>query len=355
MKDLVVFYAILDWGLGHATRSVPMIEGLRARDCRVIIGGSGNSLSYIRDRFSGLESHEIPSYAVNYTHSRAWVDISMQVPKINRAIKAEEEWLRNFMCSTKVDAIVSDNCYGMVTDQVPSILITHQLDLQIPAALKVLAQKKLNGHLGRFRETWIADNPAEPRLAGALSVPPKNHASTYLGILSRFRAPEQPVAVIPHSVLALVSGPETQRTQFENDLVSQLQNVRGPATVVCGLPAENFDEPVGKVRRVSHMADDQLAEAILQAETLICRSGYSTLMDLEKLWKRAILIATPGQPEQEYLASYHKKLGHHRVCAMHDLPELLQHADVSKPLQPTREALLDEVLDTFVGDLISTH
>jgi UDP-N-acetylglucosamine transferase subunit ALG13 len=140
-------------------------------------------------------------------------------------------------------------------------------------------------------------------LAGNLSKPDALPNNThYIGIQSRFEKQE---IKKKYDFLAIVSGPEPQRSILENGLVKALQNRKEKSLIVLGKPEINTINQIGNLTIKSHLDAKDLNTAISQSELIICRSGYSTVMDLAKLDKKAILIPTPGQTEQEYLANYY--------------------------------------------------
>ncbi len=151
----------------------------------------------------------------------------------------------------------------------------------------------------------------EPNISGDLSHKYKlpKHAQ-FVGVLTRFRNPEiQPA--IKYDVLAIISGPEPQRTIFEDLIIDQAKNTNKKYVIVSGISEKNTDIQFNdNIRMISHIPGEELFQLILCSEIIISRGGYSTLMDLAVLNKKCIFVPTPGQTEQEYLVEelHNKKM-----------------------------------------------
>lgn len=307
-KRPVILVAPLDWGLGHATRCIPLIRYMIMLDCEVIIAGEGKQKHLLQQEFPGLRFVDLPGYRLKYSRV-GWLTslkILTQALKILTAIKQELGWLNNFLKVQKIDAIISDNRYGLYHTSVPSVLITHQLTIKTPVGkLGEGVLRKLHFRfIKRFSECWVPDFEGEKNLAGELShlktAPP--FPVKYLGPLTRFVKKEE---VLRYELIILLSGPEPQRTLLEEICVRELQDFQGPAVLVRGLPGD--ENPIPSFNQViiyNHLPSEQLNRAINESKIVISRSGYSTVMDLFALNKRCIFIPTPGQTEQLYLAKY---------------------------------------------------
>ncbi len=299
-----VLYAVLDWGLGHATRSIPIIQELQAQQFEVAIAGSGESLELLRREFPGVMFHELPGYQPRYAASgKMALAMLRQLPHFIGTIRAEHRKLQSILDQQRFDVVVSDNRYGCWSRELPSIFITHQSNIQMPRRfgwLAPLVRQVTYRLLRNFSECWVPDL-RNALLTGKLSefAHLKNIPVTFIGPLSRFRytGPTQ----YKFEILAVFSGPEPQRTILENIVLESLQNSNKSFFVVRGLP---FDSKSYKEYNIVNFADMQtLSQLMNSSEIVIARSGYSTVMDLIALRKKAILIPTPGQTEQEYLAA----------------------------------------------------
>ncbi|HEY9363337.1 MAG TPA: glycosyltransferase [Chitinophagaceae bacterium] len=297
----------LDWGLGHATRCIPIIKELIARNCEVIIAADALTFSLLKEEFPSIVFLRKKGYEMQYSRNKngLWIKVLLQLPKIILKIKQENRWLKKTIDQYKPDAIISDNRFGMYSKKVPCIYITHQLFIKTGKSFtERVAQKIHHFFIKKYTQCWVPDFK-ENGLAGKLSHPGKIPSNViYIGALSRF----QPVENISrkYDVLISISGPEPQRSIFENIVLRQLNNFSGTALLVRGLPSatETISSSNSSVKIVNHLVAKDLNEALEQSEIIICRSGYTSIMDLMKLHKKAILIPTPGQTEQEYLAKY---------------------------------------------------
>lgn len=304
-----VLVAPLDWGLGHATRCIPLIRRLLADGNQVFLAGSGASGHLLRSEFPQLPYAEIPSHPVHYARSRnafRW-SILKQVPALIKQVRAERKWLGQYLSTQPIDTVLSDNRYGLHHHSTHNILITHQLGLKTGSYwwMDRMLQRMLYGLLKNFHEVWVPDNKDEPWLSGELGHPKYTPPCPikYIGPLSRFTATNR--KQIPNKITILLSGPEPQRTQLEEKCMRELAEWNGAVTMIRGLPlsGKQINAPA-HWKIVDHLPIDPLQQEIEEAEHFIARCGYSTIMDLYVLNKRAILIPTPGQPEQEYLATW---------------------------------------------------
>ena len=303
-----VLVAPLDWGLGHATRCVPVIQELLRHNCQVLLATSGKGKTLLQSEFPFLPTLELPGYQIEYA-ATGWglaAKIVAQIPKLLSAIKEEQAWLQKVVQEHRIDVVISDNRYGLHHPAVRSVFITHQLCIQTPFGFGQDLLQELNyQYINQFDECWVPDAEGEQNLAGELSHPAQKPAVPvhYTGPLTRFGKKALP-AEETH-LLLLLSGPEPQRTLLEEKLLEELKDYPGPFVLVRGLPGETTALPVMERGRVyNHLPADDLEEVIARASLVIARCGYSTVMDLAAMQKRSILIPTPGQTEQDYLAKH---------------------------------------------------
>jgi uncharacterized protein (TIGR00661 family) len=308
----------LDWGIGHATRCVPVIRTLQEFDAEVIIGADGRALEFLKNYFPELELIRMPGPSVNYPASgRMALKIAVQIPKILSGIRKEHLLLKKIIKSHHIDAVISDNRFGIWSKDIYSIYITHQVRIKAPKGWGFAEPWMARIHeqfWKNYGECWIPDYPGSPVLSGELGHPekldPKCH---FIGPLSRFSSSSVDDLKVDEKteVLVMLSGPEPQRTIFEQIILDEFRKYPGKKAIVLrGLPGlSEQTSPLPDVTMFSHLPDADLARLILSAKVIICRPGYSTLMDLACLGKSAILVPTPGQTEQEYLAGYHARSG----------------------------------------------
>lgn len=308
-----ILVAPLDWGLGHATRDVPIVRRLLERDARPVIGADKGPLALLRDEFPDLPCVRIPGVEVRYSSGgdQLW-SMARQFPAMVASVRRERSLFDRLKDELKLDAVISDQRFGIRSPELPCVLITHQVFPFTPFAQAALRKLNLH-HLSRFDRCWIMDDAAAPGLAGELSHGrdmPRN--ACYIGIASRM----QPVAVARrYRIAAVISGPEPQRTILENILIDQLPAIQGEHLLVRGKPGSHDVKMAGRLTVVPHLAGAALAEALCSAELIVSRSGYTTLMDLVALRRTALVIPTPGQTEQEYLGRLHAASGRFLVQA----------------------------------------
>lgn len=307
-----ILVAPLDWGLGHATRCIPIIRELMTQGADVWLAGERTQKDLLQQEFPDLPLLTLEGYRIKYASSGIGLLFSIfrQTGKIISTIKKENEWLKKMVAEHGFDAVISDNRYGLYHPDIPSIFITHQLTIKSPLDkwTEKILQKRNYLYINQFRECWVPDAEDDNNLAGALSHPENKPLVPvyYIGSLSRFKINNEPVK--HNHLLFILSGPEPQRSILENKIIQQIAHYPSTATIVRGLPGfESIIPSTSLIKFYNHLPADELKKEIEQASYVISRSGYSTIMDLIKMKKKSILIPTPGQTEQEYLASYLSK------------------------------------------------
>jgi len=304
-KALKILISPLDWGLGHTTRCIPIIAYLREQGAEVIIAANDRSINLLREEFSDIRCVSLRGYEITYSkHSWALpIKLFFQLPKIINRIIGEHYWLKKFVKLEEIDFVISDNRYGMYSTKVPSIFLTHQLQIQVPQS-KILFKivRAINFFfIKKFAQCWIVDYP-DIRMAGVLSENTNLSICQYIGNLSRFE--KQKVTSYTWDLVCILSGPEPQRTLLEKALINQTKGLLLKVLIVRGLPGETEQYLESNVEIVNHVPSYDLEIILQHAKVIITRSGYSTVMDLIKLNRHAIIIPTPGQTEQEYLGKY---------------------------------------------------
>lgn len=303
-----ILVAPLDWGLGHATRCIPVIKELLTQNCDVWLAAENAQQHLLATEFPNLPMLELPGYRIKYSKTKqglAWKMIKQSL-KLKRAINAEHKWLKQIIEKYEFDAVISDNRYGLYHVDIPCIFITHQLQIKSPAGKwsEKIFQKKNYNYINRFTECWIPDWAGDNNLAGELSHPtllPKVSIS-YVGLLSRLE--KKNIDVKQDHLLVILSGPEPQRSILEEKIIEEISHYNGTATIVRGLPgAASLIPSTNMIKFYNHLPSEELAAAMQEAAFIICRSGYSSVMDIATLQKKSVLIPTPGQTEQEYLSA----------------------------------------------------
>lgn len=382
----LVLVCPLDWGLGHATRSVPLIRTFLSAGARVIVAADGDAMAFLRQCFRDEVGFRVlPGKAVVYPRNAKRLSLVVrlirQLPGLLVSVKREHDHLRKLIRETGARFVVSDNRYGLYSDLATCVFVGHQVHLRASGALR-LAGFMANGlnHwlISRFRHCWVPDFSGPDNLSGELS-----HRATgrkpqtlknlrYIGPLSRFAglaaneaACPLPEGFPPSFYLVMLSGPEPLRSLLEEELNRQFATLDYAVVVLRGVVGEqcknealrhNADvrqsqEPPAVVR-FDHLGDEPMAWLIRHARLVICRPGYSTLMDLAVFGKKALVIPTPGQTEQEYLGVRMEKKGwvccvpqsgfslHAQVKKAESLSGIPRHAGSVKMLQELVQDLL---------------
>ena len=298
-----VFFAVLDWGLGHAARSIPVIRSLQAHNCNVIIGSSGTALSFLKSELPEVTTINLSAYEPHYSRNGLTpLSLLLQTPKFFRAIRNERRQTSDVVRHHEIHFIISDNRYGCWSPEIPAIIISHQLNLYMPGGYQWLSGpiNRINHRLlKKFVSCWVPD--VVNGLTGSLSTSNGLNVE-YLGYLSRFDGIVLPPVKKEYEVVAILSGPEPQRTILENLLIEQLIDLNLKAVLVRGIPGMNSVKPMGNLEVINFLNAMDLATYIKRANVVITRPGHSSIMDLATLEACAIFIPTPGQTEQEYLA-----------------------------------------------------
>lgn len=325
MSTQTVLVAALDWGLGHATRCIPVIKLLQQLDVKILLGTSGRAAQLWQDEFPELEQIALPAYNPSYPADGNMVwHMALQSPRLLGVIKEERELLPSLIKKYGITHLISDSRFGLSHPSIPTAFITHQVYIRMPGIMRMvepLVNLQNRGYINNFNRCWIPDWPAIPNLSGDLG-----HGSAitkrkyrYIGPLSRMTASKKPVEPV-YEVAALCSGPEPQRSIFEQKLRTQLTALPGKKLLILGKPEEGKEiRTENGIEVVGHLDTPAMNLALQQAKTIVCRSGYSTLMDLNALGLKAILVPTPGQTEQIYLAKRMARLARHITQFQDDL------------------------------------
>lgn len=306
-----ILVAPLDWGLGHTTRCIPIIEYLSALGHQVIFAGNERQLSYMSASSKKLQLIHLEGYDVRYARSKAgfMVGIFKQIPRLVNKIKEERAWLERAIKEYNIDVVISDNRYGLYNEQCHSIIMTHQLQpiSGLGRIVDDMVRKTHYKYLSKFDACWVVDTKERKGLAGKMSQPKRvpNHVK-YIGWLSQLAS----IDASDNHIAIVLSGPEPQRTLLSNKLWDQATKLTEKVVFVEGSEKaiDKYDIP-DHITYYKRLTKEELGKVMRGASVVICRSGYSTIMDLVKLEKKAVLIPTPGQTEQEYLAKTLNKAG----------------------------------------------
>lgn len=337
-KPLHILVSPLDWGLGHASRCIPLIRQLVDVGHRVTLAGRGRSLVLLQKEFPSLEIIETDGFSPSYSRSGNMVlHLFMLLPKFITSIYQDHRFLKKYIYRYNFDVVISDNRYGLWNNNIRSILITHQVMIKAPYWLRFaeyplyLASRML---ISRFDECWIPDAAESPGLSGDLSHKyPLPANAKFIGPLSRFQQSEQRTKNQSESqkIVVIISGPEPQRSLFEELILKQLAGSNYAVTIISGKPEiENAPVSENNITILPHLAAKELSSLITSSLLVICRSGYTSVMDLHALGAKALFVPTPGQTEQIYLAELLQNKG---VALWRTQKELNLNADIEKAFQ----------------------
>ena len=301
-----ILIAPLNWGLGHASRCIPIIKALEQNNFNPIIASDGDSLSFLKKEFPNLTALELPSYNIAYSESRRsfkW-KMALQIPKIVKAVRKEKDEVQKIITAYHIEGIISDNRLGVYSKDIPSVFITHQLNV-LSGTTSWLTTKLHSKFIKKFNQCWVPDFNNFPNLSGRLGhlKTPLQHC-IYIGPLSRF---EKKILPIRYDLMVILSGPEPQRTLLEEKLSVELKKHKGEILFIKGkIETLQKNKKEDNITFYNFMNSNELEIAFNESNAVLCRSGYTTIMDLAKLHKKAFFIPTPGQYEQEYLAKKFK-------------------------------------------------
>lgn len=308
-----ILIAPLDWGLGHAARCIPLINMFLNQDKEVAIASSGGALAMLKKEFPELTFYELPPYNIHYEYSSMVVNMILQLPKMRSVMLKENRAVAEILNDFDADLIISDNRYGVYSPVVPSVFMGHQLAIQLPKKIKAFSKLALKWHesmLRPFNQIWVPDFNVNPNLSGKLSHRVKmNKQLHFIGPLSRFNYSDDVEEDL--ALLIMISGQEPRRTQFEERVIAMLSQWKEKVVLLRGLPAiqEELQSPYENLKIYNHLPTEEIEILIKRAKRIVCRSGYSSVMDFAALHKRVLFIPTKGQTEQEYLARYLSKTG----------------------------------------------
>lgn len=306
-KNTTILIAPLHWGLGHATRCIPIINQLLKQNYKVMLGSDGAALLILRKEFPELPFIELPSYQITYPKKGSFfkLNLLLKLPKIKKAIKVEKRIIKDLVYKEKIQGIISDNRPGSYHNQIPSVYITHQINV-FSGFTTCLSSKIHQNIIKKFDACWVPDNEGPLNLSGSLGHPKKeNFPVTYIGPLSRMQKKESPIIF---DVMVLLSGPEPQRSILEIKMMDVFLHSKMKVLLIRGvIEDETKTHKNENITIINFLKSDLLEKFINESKLIVCRSGYSTIMDLCAMKKKAFFIPTPGQYEQLYLAKLLKE------------------------------------------------
>jgi UDP-N-acetylglucosamine:LPS N-acetylglucosamine transferase len=313
-----VFLSPLNWGLGHSTRDIPIIEELIRRGHEVTVGTSGNALTLLKRECPECNFILFKDYPAPYSASRFFLPkFAASIPILLRALARERKKLVQILSENDYDLIISDNRMGVYSERIPSYFITHQLRFSLPDYLypfEILTIPVNSFFHTKFDGVIVPDidpNGGRPNLSGKLSrtnLQATRKKAYFAGILTSTKKMKMDEDL---DYLIMVSGPEPQRTKLEEIILKQVTKLPGEKVVLLGSPQKELHSKLDEHTTVhSYLSTDEKVELMNRARFLITRSGYTTMMEMVELDKKhGLFTPTPGQTEQEYLSRYYAKQG----------------------------------------------
>ncbi|MBX7162411.1 MAG: hypothetical protein K1X49_01870 [Saprospiraceae bacterium] len=296
------------WGLGHLTRSIPVIRYFINSGHEVLLASSGAGVDFLRSEFPEIEVFELPDYKINYPSSNMYLNMLTQLGKMHLSIWKEHIKIRELVRLLKIELLISDTRFGAFHGKIPSVMIAHHL--HIPLSIKSFSwfsDTWLKLFYNKFDRLWVPDRAGSDNISGILAHNFKSAKKIFLGNISRFQKLELSKR---YDICFVLSGPEPQRTILEEKILDYRPKlshlkcllIRGKKEIHHIISDESF-------QIVDILYSPELNEAMCASDMIVSRSGYTTLLDLSIICKKAFLIPTPGQFEQEYLAQDLKDRG----------------------------------------------
>lgn len=355
-----VFIAPLNWGLGHATRLLPLIKYLLNKNYMVYIGASGRSRNVLQQEVKDCTFVDFPEYPIRYPQTRFFVTRFMLIvfPQMLRAMKNEQNQLKILHKQYGFDLIISDNRFSLALQGVKSLLISHQLRYKLPwpiQKMEWLPEYFNYIHFKKYHLILIPDIDDQKSFSGELShkmryLPAKK--LYYMGIISGLENNNKEESE-NIDYLIIISGPEPQRTKFEKIILNQLGELEGKVVVALGKPEKNYKIRIGDTEVFTYLNRKNISYYMRRAKLIISRPGYTTVMEMIETGKRGLFIPTPGQVEQVYLAQYYMENNWCYSISQFDLDlkSAVKEAE-NYPGFPLNCSRTDENLDKLFHDVI---
>lgn len=335
----------LNWGMGHATRCIPIAKELIAKGHEVDFASDGSPLELLKIEFPTVRHHALSSYNISYPTKSILINVGRKLGNFIKTMRNEHRQVEGLVAKYQYDIIISDNRFGCHANSTYNIFITHQINLLSSSGLLDPTIRRFNQNfINKFDKCWIPDYPTYPGLSGILG---HKHSGIlnyeYIGPISR---------MVPYKlekkylVTAILSGPEPQRTLFEKEVIKELAKIDAPTSLVSGVINDHIgDYSTETMDHFPYMTSDNINKLICQSEYILFRGGYTSVMDLAKLQKKGICVPTPGQTEQEYLTKMYadQKLFPRYIQGKLNLLEALANMDQYKGFSPLESNSKDHI------------
>ncbi len=347
----------LGWGLGHASRLIPVILGLNKYGFEVLAAGDEPQMNFLKSHFPDIKTIIFPSLKVKLvkrsTQLLPLIGIAIKIPYL---LIKEHFVLKRIVKDYNIGIVISDNRYGLWGKKIKSVLITHQLSIVFPMPfrfLKPVGEYLVRVMANRFTFCWLPDYADKNNLAGDLSHPKKTPANArYIGLLSRFQGKSIEHIPLEWDLVGIVSGPSPQRELLIESITNYSKKQKLKTLVVMGnlKNGTTIFENEG-IFYTGHLKDNDFIKAVNSSKYLITRAGYSTIMDLVAVGKGGLIVPTPGQTEQEYIASYLSNKELFKTCQQDDLMNIDLSESLARNITFSQHLNL---LDDAIKELITT-
>lgn len=336
--------------MGHAARCVPIVNGLKLAGFEPIFAGDGEALQLLQKEFPTVKSYQLPAYNIRYAKSGFFLKtkLFLGIPRVFSAILKEKRAVEEIIKKENICGIISDNRPGVYHNTIPSVYITHQVTV-LSGFTTWITSKVHQYFIQKFTEVWVPDVKDGINLSGKLSHGLIDFPKNYIGILSRFK----PKSIkIKYEVAVVLSGPEPQRSLLEKIMLSELATFKEEVLFVSGKVADNQEKRIEKnITIYNFLLGADLENSLNSSKIVIARSGYSTIMDLAALGKKAFFIPTPGQTEQLYLAKVLQQKQIAPYCNQNEFSiEKLKEIDNYAGFKQTSSGIDLEIFNLFKGE-----
>lgn len=314
-KQKNILICPLEWGLGHATRMIPLAKRLKEMNYNVIIASGEEHLSLFRSELPGFSYLTFPGFKPDYSrYFPQYISLLFKLPLLIWHIINEHQRVKRIISENNIDIIISDNRFGLWNRKIISVYVTHMPLIPFPRSLRFLEPVGVMLHrfiIKKYTYCFIPDLPGDLNLTGRLSHGLKLPDNVrFIGILSKYTDHSSDIPRISTHDTVILSGPEPQREILKQKLISILRDNLTPAIIFEGRPdSQEVTKKTGNITFYSHLPASEMKKIIESSLAIITRSGYTTIMELVSLNCTALLVPTPGQTEQEYLADYLSEKG----------------------------------------------
>ncbi len=343
----------LEWGLGHSGRMIPVARKLLELGHNVTIGAGEEHIAMFKSELQHINCIHFPGFKPGYSRFLPqYIYLLFKLPGLIYWIFSEHFTLKKLIAENKTDIVISDNRFGLWNKSVKTVYVTHMPRIPFPVNMRFMEWTGVLLHrfiIKKYSLCFIPDLPGENNLSGRLSHGLKLPANVrFIGILSRFgntyNFKGNDTDNYPHCTLIL-SGPEPQRSILRKKVTGILVKSDLRTVILEGKPSETRKESTkGNLISYSHLPSPDMEKIISGSEFIVSRAGYSTIMELISLKCSALLIPTPGQTEQEYLARYLEEKGWFTRVAQKELDHGINR-QLKRPLQTG--VILDESRELF--------